>query len=334
MPTDTYFLTFCMPSLPAYIKVGFERVPIKLYIPSPLRCFKCQQYGHTKDRCDKGKVCAKCAQSDHGDEPCAGPHSCVNCKGAHPSFSKSCPTWIKESAIQQIKTERKIPFFEARKLVEQTQPVANLSYAEAAKAKKPATRSIGIQADDKAQNAQFSLSLQRCNETLSASNRRVESTVPVDTQRESRRSSTSASGGGQNKSTPSRPPRESAGPSSPKPSRSVGPSSPKPSRSAGPSSPKPSRHGAAPAASQRSRSGATPVASVRPESGATPGASKEAVKKPPPHQHRAGGRKQANKPQHTKEIESALSSQNKFSVFNDFLDCEDEMSLDLPSDQE
>ena len=47
MPTNTLFLTFCVPKLPEVIKVGFLRVRVSLYVPSPMRCFKCHRFGHT-----------------------------------------------------------------------------------------------------------------------------------------------------------------------------------------------------------------------------------------------------------------------------------------------
>ena len=45
---------------------------------------------------------------------------CVNCKGAHPSSSKDCNVWKKEKHIQKVKTERKISYPDARKIVQET----------------------------------------------------------------------------------------------------------------------------------------------------------------------------------------------------------------------
>ena len=34
------------------------------YIPNPLRCYKCQKYGHDEDNCGGREVCGKCGQQN------------------------------------------------------------------------------------------------------------------------------------------------------------------------------------------------------------------------------------------------------------------------------
>ena len=48
------------------------------------------------------------------------PPKCVNCEGAHPSSSKDCNVWKKEKQIQKVKTEKKISYPDARKIVQET----------------------------------------------------------------------------------------------------------------------------------------------------------------------------------------------------------------------
>ena len=114
--TGTLFLTFDFPDLPQHVKIGYLRVAVSLYIPSPLRCFKCQKFGHTKMRCTSEELCVDCSAPAHGE--CTRPQKCINCKGGHSSSSKSCPCWLMEKAISRVRTERKISFHEARKIVE------------------------------------------------------------------------------------------------------------------------------------------------------------------------------------------------------------------------
>ena len=142
VPTNTIFLTFCTPTLPQSIKVGYLNVKVSLYVPSPLRCFRCQKFGHVRDRCPGEEVCGTCAQPPH-QGPCSDPASCVNCKGQHPSSSRQCPTWKTEEAVQRVKTEKRIPFFEARKLVLASQPAQ--TYAQAVQ--KIQSRSVQCQTD-------------------------------------------------------------------------------------------------------------------------------------------------------------------------------------------
>ena len=116
--TNTLFLTFCNANLPKDIRIGYLRVKVDPFIPNPLRCFKCQKYGHGAQRCSSAAVCPKCALEHEG--PCTNPPKCVNCKGAHPSSSKDCDVWKKEKQIQQVKTERKISYPDARRIVQET----------------------------------------------------------------------------------------------------------------------------------------------------------------------------------------------------------------------
>ena len=41
--TNTYILTFSSPDLPRSVKIGYISAKVDLYIPNPMRCFKCQQ---------------------------------------------------------------------------------------------------------------------------------------------------------------------------------------------------------------------------------------------------------------------------------------------------
>ena len=122
--TNTLFLTFCNANLPKDIRIRYLRAKVDPFVPNPLRCFKCQKYGHGAQRCSSAAVCPKCALEHEG--PCTNspppppPPQCVNCEGAHPSSSKDCDVWKKEKQIQKVKTERKISYPDARKIVQET----------------------------------------------------------------------------------------------------------------------------------------------------------------------------------------------------------------------
>ena len=60
---------------------------------------------------------------------------CSNCKGPHTSSAKDCPVWQKEKEIQCVRVDKRMPFPEARQLVEASLPSvlparATLSYSE------------------------------------------------------------------------------------------------------------------------------------------------------------------------------------------------------------
>ncbi len=152
--TGTFCLTFNSASLPQNINVGYLRIKVEAYVPNPLRCFKCQKFGHGQNTCKGDKTCMKCGKGDHGDEPCMGPLHCVNCAGPHPANSKQCPSWVKECAIQKLKCQQKLPYGEAKRLFEASNPPppSGGSYAQVAAAKvSVATQtrkvSVGTQTD-------------------------------------------------------------------------------------------------------------------------------------------------------------------------------------------
>ena len=134
LKTNTYFLDFRLPSVPEHVFIGFRRERVQKYIPSPMRCYNCQKFGHTAKGCDATKVCGTCGES-HETEECTSPVKCVNCSGPHPANSKDCPRWKLEAEIQKVRTEQNISWPEARKVVTSKQNVSNggnesLNYAQ------------------------------------------------------------------------------------------------------------------------------------------------------------------------------------------------------------
>ena len=130
--TSTLFLTFAMPKLPESIRVGYLVVKVTPYIPSPLRCFHCQRYGHSSRSCVGQEVCRNCGQDKH-DDNCSRPAHCANCKGDHPANSKNCGIWKRECEIQKVKIERKCSFIEAKQWVSAHSQETSSSYANAAR---------------------------------------------------------------------------------------------------------------------------------------------------------------------------------------------------------
>jgi hypothetical protein len=154
--TGTAILTFNKTTLPPSIKLGFVSVRLTDYIPPPLRCFRCQKFGHTNTTCKRRIVCAKCSE-EHEDKICqARQNKCANCGGGHTVFSKECPILNKEKEVINIKITKKCTFREAKAMVEARCPQGT-SYATIVSSSqkikvinantntKTVTRSIGIQ---------------------------------------------------------------------------------------------------------------------------------------------------------------------------------------------
>ena len=119
-PHGVLCLTFDMPTYPEKVKVGdYTLVPTKPYIPNPLRCYKCQKFGHASQRCRGQQTCAKCGSIDHASHDCTQPECCVNCKGKHAATSKTCSQYLLEKQVIEIKLRDKILFPEAHKRAKQ-----------------------------------------------------------------------------------------------------------------------------------------------------------------------------------------------------------------------
>lgn len=128
--SPNHILTFNNPALPKRVKAAFYSLQVRMYVPPPMRCFRCQKFGHTSLRCSEEQVCV-CGKPLHEGRPCEEPISCVNCQGPHSARSRNCPIYKQEAAIQELKTKENISYIEAKKKVIVTTPNPNVSYAAA-----------------------------------------------------------------------------------------------------------------------------------------------------------------------------------------------------------
>ncbi|GBN89332.1 hypothetical protein AVEN_63608-1 [Araneus ventricosus] len=99
--TKHVILTFNTTKLPSTVKAGYIYCKTRLYIPNPIRCFKCQRFGHSKTACRGRQTCCKCASVDHLTSDCQSAELlCANCKQPHSADSKDCPQWEKDTGGQ------------------------------------------------------------------------------------------------------------------------------------------------------------------------------------------------------------------------------------------
>ena len=118
LQTNTYFLSFNSPTVPKYIKVGFLKVNVSVYVPNPMRCYRCQKFGHTESRCTKTPVCGRCSfvGKEHDYSSCTNEIKCLNCGDSHLSSSKNCPIWKLEKETLTIKYTENVNFPDARNM--------------------------------------------------------------------------------------------------------------------------------------------------------------------------------------------------------------------------
>lgn len=105
------------------------RLPVRPYIPNPMRCYNCQRFGHSSAKCNNPKICV-CGKPSHEGTACVNV-TCINCKGDHPSNSRNCPKFKFEYAVMEHKAINKCSFPEAREYVTKLSPSLITSYAKA-----------------------------------------------------------------------------------------------------------------------------------------------------------------------------------------------------------
>lgn len=128
--SNTLILTFGTHTLPETIKAGYLRLQVSQYIPNPLRCYKCQRYGHHKNNCRGNQSCQVCSEEGHDSRDCSNTPKCKNCNGNHPAYSKDCPTWEQEKKIVKTKVENNITFQEARRRCKAGSAAGPVTYAQ------------------------------------------------------------------------------------------------------------------------------------------------------------------------------------------------------------
>ena len=152
IPTNTIVLTFDCPRPPTSLRAGYLMVPVRPYIPFPMRCFKCHKFGHGKDKCRRPNALCGRRGKEHADQhQCTAAAHCINCKGNHPAFSKQCPKFVEEQAILRYKAEYGGTFQQARAavIVDTPRAVSCRTYAQATKLSLKSTKAAQPKASDK-----------------------------------------------------------------------------------------------------------------------------------------------------------------------------------------
>jgi hypothetical protein len=97
------------------ICVDNERISVRKDRKEPIRCAKCQRYGHIARNCsDESDTCGTCGEQ-HRSSSCNAYRTtrCVNCRNSnHTSWSRKCPEFIRRCEILDERyPENKMPYF-------------------------------------------------------------------------------------------------------------------------------------------------------------------------------------------------------------------------------
>ncbi|XP_055611915.1 uncharacterized protein LOC129758441 [Uranotaenia lowii] len=146
--TPTVVLTISGTVIPREVRVGIINCRTRIFYPSPLVCYQCCSYGHTKEKCSNESTCRNCSKTHELDkeEECKEDPFCKNCSGNHSPISRKCPLYRKEEEIIKIKVESGITFGEARK--EYAKKYAENSYASVCGAQQRLDQTRRVQEKD------------------------------------------------------------------------------------------------------------------------------------------------------------------------------------------
>lgn len=125
IPTKSILLYFSTASRPQSVKIGYLSFAVAEYTPPPIRCYKCNGYGHFAKTCRVKARCANCGD-DHLYTQCTNAKKCCNCGEAHSAAYKGCRRYREELKVRQIqKTTLNISYRDALASARSTQAYSN-----------------------------------------------------------------------------------------------------------------------------------------------------------------------------------------------------------------
>ena len=102
-------------TIPERIFLDYLVFRVRNYIPNPMRCFKCQNYGHTQVYCNKFmQICSICSDQ-HSSDNCPNKENpkCPNCGESHNAGYKKCIKYQEVRNVLKIATDKKLSYKEA-----------------------------------------------------------------------------------------------------------------------------------------------------------------------------------------------------------------------------
>ena len=102
--------------LPSQVFMGYLVLNVKLYVPRPLRCFRCQRFWHVRDKC-RGEVHCPTCGAPHEVANCIQDMKCCNCGGNHSAGFKRCLVYQEAQMVLRVKTVERVTYAEVVKKV-------------------------------------------------------------------------------------------------------------------------------------------------------------------------------------------------------------------------
>ncbi|XP_068203343.1 uncharacterized protein [Palaemon carinicauda] len=116
VPVKRLIATFIGP-VPFSMDLGvWGTFPIEKYTLEPLKCYRCQRFGHQKEKCKGPIICGVCSQR-HCTEVCIKDHKegkqtkpkCPNCSRPHHAWNRRCPERLRRIHMRKNTSSPKQP---------------------------------------------------------------------------------------------------------------------------------------------------------------------------------------------------------------------------------
>lgn len=119
-------LHFHCDKIPDTVSYSYLRFRTRPYNPPPLRCFRCNRFGHSQGACRGQARCSKCGGIDHEHSSCTKDKFCINCKKSHSAAYGGCSVYKTEAKLQIIKERTKVSHTEAKVMLISATAAASL----------------------------------------------------------------------------------------------------------------------------------------------------------------------------------------------------------------
>lgn len=101
--------------IPEMFEIDYLKFKTRPYIANPMRCHRCQLFGHKSTNCRaKKEVCPRCG-GGHNFDACTTPNElkCANCGEAHSADSRECAKYVEVKKALKRSATKKISYRDA-----------------------------------------------------------------------------------------------------------------------------------------------------------------------------------------------------------------------------
>ena len=113
--TETVLVEFEGDRRPSKIFLGILEFDVREFVENPVRCFRCQDFGHMARLCKREKRCGQCGGVGHELRECREQPKCCHCGEGHRAGYWGCEKSKLEVVVQDIRRKEGVTYAEALK---------------------------------------------------------------------------------------------------------------------------------------------------------------------------------------------------------------------------